>query len=198
MVTLRPSTAVLRPVSLLLTPVIASSVQAQPGPQDVGEWTVAVSKDGKGCFLTREFDRAGDTTLLLGIDTDGTNHLTLLNANWSIRPKDRLKLTFRLSKGAYPGHFAIGLMSDGKPGFVTSFEPQFPTYFANSRTLEINRGDVPVERLNLDGSGAAIVALRRCVETQRSRPVAAIRDKPRTDDIPKDPFAPSSKRKRRQ
>lgn len=69
--------------------------------RDVGGWTVAASKDKDGCFLTRTYGGDGETTLLLGLDVDGSNHLSVLNANWSIKPKDRWKLTFRLSKGGY-------------------------------------------------------------------------------------------------
>jgi hypothetical protein len=161
--------------------------------RDVGGWTVAASKDGKGCFLTREYERAGATTLLLGLDIDGTNHLTVLNANWSIKPKDRLELTFRLSKGGYAKHFAVGMASEGKQGFVTSFEARFPTYFAASRTLHIFRGDVPVERLDLDGSGAAIAELRQCLDVLRARPAAANGKVEQPDGIPTDPFAPGAK-----
>ncbi len=158
----------------------------------VGDWTVTASKDGKGCFTTRDYDRG--TTLLLGLDDDGTNHLSVLNADWSIRPKDRLKLTFRLSTVQYPRHFAVGMASEGKQGFVTSFEAKFPAYFAASRMLDIARGDVPVERLALPGSGAAIAALRECVAVQRARP-AATRDKAQADRIPRDPFAPTPARR---
>src|SRR6188768_1959443 len=70
---------------------------------DIGPWKVAASADQKGCFLTRTYGGAGETTLLLGLDIDGGNHLSVLNENWSIKPKDRQKLTFRLSNGGYPG-----------------------------------------------------------------------------------------------
>ncbi len=181
-------------VCLAATPAAARDYATR----DVGGWTVAASKDGKGCFLTREYDRAGATTLLLGIDTDGTNHLTVLNDNWSIKAKDRVKLTFRLSSGAYPGHFAVGLVADGKRGFVTSFEPQFPTYFARSAMLAIARGDTPVERLDLTGSGAAVAELRRCVEFVRVNPGPKAVDKARPADIPEDPFATAPTRKSRK
>lgn len=125
----------------------APAIARDDAPRAIGGWTVAPSKDGQGCFLTKVYDRPGDTTLLLGLDRDGTNHLTVLNSNWSIEPKQRLKLDFRLSKGGYAKHFAVGLASDGKRGFVTSFEPKFPAYFASSHMLAIARGDVPVERL---------------------------------------------------
>ena len=160
----------------------------------VGDWTVAPSKDGKGCFLTREYDRPGGTTLLLGLDIDGTNRLVVLNANWSIKPKDQLELNFRLSNSSYPAHFAVGIASDGKQGFATSFGAKFPSLFAASKILHISRGEVPVERLDLDGSDVAVSALNDCVDDQRAKPPAAADATADPDDIPKDPFAPAPKR----
>lgn len=164
----------------------------------VGDWTVAPSADGKGCFVTRVYaDHPGRTTLLLGIDTDGANHLSVLNGNWSIRPKDRLKLDFRLTAGSYAKHFAVGIAADGQQGFVTSFEAKFPTYFASSTQLAIARGSVPVERLALAGSGAAVAALRRCVEARRHAASAKAKAAQATGPgaIPRDPFAPAPARK---
>ncbi|GAA0736349.1 hypothetical protein GCM10009075_12450 [Sphingomonas trueperi] len=159
-----------------------------------GDWTVAASKDGSGCFISRSFDQPGGTTLLLGMDRDGSNHFSVLNENWSIRPQDRLKLTFRLSQGGYPNHQAIGIVADGKQGFVAAFDPKFPTSFAGSKALHIDRGSTPVARLPLDGSGAAVAELRRCVAAQHGPAKAAASD----DGIPRDPFAerPKPRRKR--
>lgn len=174
----------------------AASASAQRyTPRDVGDWTVTAGKDKKGCFLTRAYKRAGGTTLLLGLDTDGSNHLSVLNANWSIKPRDQLTLDFRLTTGGYARHAAVGMASDGKQGFVTTFEAKFPAYFATSRILRIARGDVPVEQLNLEGSGAAVAELRRCVWIHKSKSVVAPAEKDRPGDIPVDPFAPDPKRK---
>ncbi|QJU59844.1 hypothetical protein HL653_20725 [Sphingomonas sp. AP4-R1] len=194
--------AIMRQSALLLACAtgLFASAAAIAGPyasRDIGGWTVAPSKDGSGCFVTRTFDRPGETTLLLGLDLDGKNHLSVLNTHWSIKPQDRLKLDFRLSNGGYTKHFAVGMVSEGKQGFVTSFETKFPTFFATSKILQIFRGDVPVERLALDGSGAAVVELRTCVEAQRDKPVKAGPDERASDDIPADPFAADPKRKLR-
>ena len=167
-------------------------------PREIGDWTVTASKDGKGCFLTRTYKRPGDTTVLLGLDTDGTNRLSVLNANWSIKDKDRLTLTFRLSNSSYPAHFAVGIVSDGKQGFVTSFGAKFPSYFAVSKDLQISRGDVPVERLSLERIDAAVAGLRKCVDDQSGEPAAAPGGKPHSDDIPSDPFASAPKRDSRK
>ena len=161
----------------------------------VGAWTVAASRDQKGCFLSRTYDGAGETTLLLGLDIDGGNHLSVLNENWSIKPKDSEKLTFRLSNGGYPKQPVVGMASGEKRGFVTNFEPKFITYFGTSRTLHIDRGAVPVEQLSLDGSGAAVAELRRCVALYKAKGATGARETGRSDKIPRDPFAPDAKRK---
>ena len=163
--------------------------------QNVSGWAVAASKDKKGCFLTKTYDGAGETTLLLGVDIDGSNHLSVLNDNWSIKPKDRLNLSFRLSNGGYSDHPVVGMVSEEKKGFVTTFETKFLSYFATSKALHIYRGDVPVEQLNLEGSGAAVAELRRCVEIYKARPAAGPREKERSGLIPRDPFAPDAGRK---
>jgi hypothetical protein len=161
--------------------------------RDVGGWTVAASKDQKGCFLTRSYDGDGKTTLLFGLDTDGSNHLSVLNDNWSIQQGEQLKLNFRLTKGGYSEHAVVGMASGEKKGFVTTFEAKFPSYFATSKALHIDRGDVPVERLNLDGSGAAVAELERCVAIYRASPEADAPAKERSDGIPRDPFSPDAK-----
>ena len=191
----RPRSAFL---SLLCATLFAGgpALAADTLPRDLGDWTLAPSEDGQGCFLTRVYKRPGDTTLLLGLDRDGSNHLTVLNANWSIKPRERLALDFKLTSGGYPKHFAVGLSSDGKRGFVTRFESAFPTYLAKSQRLDIARGDVPVERLALDGSGAAIAALHDCVKAQTATPAKAPRNDDRADGIPRDPFAKRTSRKR--
>ncbi|WP_336868895.1 hypothetical protein [Sphingomonas sanguinis] len=192
----RLSALTLLGLAAALSPNGASAADKDALPRKVGDWTLAISEDGDGCFLTRIYDRPGDTTLLLGLDRDGSNHLTVLNANWSIKPKERLALDFRLTSGGYPKHFAVGLAADGKQGFVTSFENAFPTYLAKSQRLDIARGDVPVERLSLDGSGAAIAALRDCVAARKVVPAKTSRDQDGADGIPRDPFAKRVSRKR--
>lgn len=169
-----------------------ASAQAYP-VRNVDGWTVAASKGKQGCFLTRTYEGAGETTLLLGLDTDGSNHLSVLNGNWSIEPKARLKLRFRLSGAGYSNHPVVGMTSGGKKGFVTSFETVFLSRFAASKALHIHRGDVPVEQLTLDGSGAAVSELRRCVGIIGAGAAVGTREKRRSGLIPKDPFAPDAK-----
>jgi hypothetical protein len=170
-------------------------VAAQEYPaRNVGDWTIAPSKDGQGCFLSRQYKGVGGTSLLLGVDKDESNHLSVLNDNWSIAPGDRMQLNFRLSKGGYLKHEVVGMASAGQRGFVTSFEAKFPDYFAASTALDISRGDVPVEHLDLTGSGAAVAELQRCVGFYRNNNTAETNKSDRSGAIPKDPFAPDTAR----
>jgi len=180
---------------LVLTGLFASAAASAQdySMRDVGNWTVAASKDKKGCFLTRTYDGPGKTTLLLGLDIDGSNRLSVLNDNWSIKEMEQLKLNFRLTRGGYSEHPVVGIASDEQKGFVTSFEAKFPSYFAASKALHISRGDVPVEQLSLDGSGAAVTELERCVSLFKGKPEADPQEKGRSDGIPRDPFAPDAK-----
>jgi hypothetical protein len=186
------------PVALSAGLLASADASAQEyAARDVGGWTVAASKDGGGCFLTKTYAGTGGTTLLLGLDVDGSNRLSVLNDNWSIKPKDRWKLTFKLTSGGYPDHPVVGMASDGKQGFVTNFDAKFPAHFAGSKAIHIYRGDVPVEQLGLEGSGAAVAELRRCVDIHAAKPAAGVSEKERSDRIPKDPFAPGAKRRSR-
>ncbi|WP_294263625.1 hypothetical protein [uncultured Sphingomonas sp.] len=162
--------------------------------RDVGQWKIAAARDGDGCFMTRVYPREGDTTLLFGLSADGSNRLTLLNANWSIKPQDRLTLDYRLSNRRLPKQAAIGLASNDKRGFVSAFDAKFPAQFAAASRLEIFRGETPVERLTLEGTGAAIAELRRCVTASKAGPAA----RPAADDaIPRDPFAESKPKRKK-
>lgn len=177
----------------------AAALAAPPyTARKVGAWTVAPSKDGLGCFVTRQFPHDGDTTLLMGMNVDGTNHLSLLNANWSIKPKEKQELTFRLTTGGYASQFAVGIESAGKRGFVTSFDAKFPVHFASSKALHVFRGKVPVEKLELAGSGAAVAELRKCLWVQKVNSPTGAQAKDRPSDVPRDPFAEGAGRKPRK
>lgn len=178
-------------VVALLTP--ATAFAAAYPTRSVGAWVLSASSDQKGCFLSRNYPAPRQTELQFGLDIDGGNRLSILNPHWSIRPRERVTMDFRLSKIAFPRHLAIGIATGDKRGFVTSFGRSFPIHFAASPFLHVRRGDVPVEELDLDGSGAAIAALRTCVEHQRT--TFGRSETPRRSNarIPTDPFAARAK-----
>lgn len=191
--------------AVLLLACVTGSAMAAPMEAEryavrrQGAWTLAPSSDGSGCFMTRTYPGNGGTTLLFGLDAEGRNHLSVLNEKWSIRPKDRLTLDFRLSNGRYAKQAAVGMVSGGQPGFVTSFPIRFTSDFAASRFLYVDRGDVPVARLMLDGSAQAIAELKRCIAAVSTEPVARALTFDDGGPVPEDPFSrdrntPSQKR----
>jgi hypothetical protein len=54
---------------------------------------------------------------------------------------------------------------------------------------------VPVEQLTLEGSGAAVAELRRCVGIHVAKPATSAGERERSGRIPKDPFAPDAGRR---
>ena len=181
-------------LALTMCPVTAAAYETRA----IGAWVVAESSDRKGCFLSRTYPAPRETTLQFGLDMDGGNRLTLLNARWSIRPRDQFKMDFRFSNATFPRHVAIGIAAQGKKGFVSSFGRSFPATLAASRFLAIRRGDVPVEELDLDGSGAAITALRACVGAIRPASVTGRPARESGGHIPTDPFASGNGRESRK
>lgn len=178
---------------LTLTSAGAQAAGADYATRDVGPWVVSASSDKQGCFLTRIYRSPRATTVQFGLDVDGSNRLTILNANWSVQEKQQLRLDFRLSKAAFPRHLAVGIAAEGKKGFVTSFGASFPRIFAASEYLRINRGGVPVEDLGLNGSGAAVAELRQCVDRHRDMRASADAVDKDASGIPIDPFSVKTK-----
>ena len=156
---------------------------------------MTASQDKKGCFLTKAYQGPGGTTLLLGLDIDGSNRLSVLNSNWSIREKDRQSLNFRLSNVSFPDTpcHRNGIRWE-EVEFVTKFGEKFPTHFAASKFLQISRGDIAVGRLDLAGSGVAVTELRKCVDIYRRKPEPDAARNDGRPHIPLDPFAPDAGR----
>ncbi len=189
-----------RAAVILLAVGAGPTLAAQASPdayavRSLGDWTLAPSSDAPGCFMTRDYAGAGGTTLLFGLDADGQNHLSVLNDNWSIKPKERLTLDFRLSNGRYLKQTAIGMTSDRKRGFVTRLPTKFTADLATSKFLNIDRGDIPVARLTLDGSAPAITELKRCIAAVSAPPSAATAGGNDDQTVPKDPFSRGSNKR---
>lgn len=187
--------ALMLAITILASAPVAASAYLS---KTIAGWTIAASADGSGCFVTRDYGAPNGTMLLLGLDIAGANRLSVLNADWSIKPKTQVVLDFRLSNGNYSKHAAVGIAANGMKGFVTDFEVRFPAHFAASDFLHIQRGEIPVAHLALAGSGAAVAELRRCVVTLRApTPDGSAAQEP-SGRIPRDPFAPEFDRKARK
>ena len=145
---------------------------------DAGGWSIGELDNGTSCYVTQEFEGAGETSLMLTLNVDNTVLLSALNANWTSKPGQTYQLTYVLDAGEYSDHASIGFESGGRKGFVGGFEPSFPSYFG---TL--------VDQLSLKGTGPAVALGRACVATLKAKADAAGREKARLEHIPIDPFA---------
>jgi hypothetical protein len=182
----RGAALLLAAVSAAASPLDAAEYRAR----EIAGWTVSETTDGAACLMGMEYEGEGATRLVMSLDPEGSNRLIVTNMNWSIKEDEELTLDYALSNGTYAKHPAVGMRGDGRGGFVTGFEKPFPDYFAQSRYLHIRRDGTLVDRLSLDGTGAAVVELRRCVAAVRARAAAEAREKARWADIPTDPFKP--------
>lgn len=170
-------------VPAFATPAIAAEDVTVAGWQ-VGEI------DGESCVMVSDFEGKGETTLGVALRTDGQVYLSLTNYNWSAVPERAYDLAFALDGTSYSGGKSIGYQNSGKKGFITTFEPDFLQHFAQSTYLKVSSADgVTIDDLDLAGSAAALVQMRRCVAHLKSVAAAEAKEKARLAHIPEDPFS---------
>lgn len=138
----------------------------------------------------------------MGIGTsleDEATTLFITNANWSIKEGEAVKVAMRLDgiTGYIYTSQAVGFTSGGSNGLAMSMSDRdFLRDFAAASGIKFFRieedGEKPrytvIDYLDLDGTGAAIAAYRRCLDHERSVVAAEKREKDRWKDIPADPF----------
>lgn len=156
-------------------------------PRDVAGWTISSVGDEFGsCLMTMSYEGVPSTRLTLGIDHEGSPTLMLSNDEWTVKPDEKYRLDYFLSGGGYKDHPTLGLENGS---FVTKFEKPFVEYFSKSTFLDIYRGDVLVDKLDLKGSSAAIAEVTRCVAHIQREADAINRERKKFEHIPSNPFA---------
>lgn len=134
--------------------------------RNVGQWQIQRNVEEQACQLQAVYKGDGDTMLLLTY-TPGTDtaNFALGNTGWtSLKEGDDPKV--KVDFGA-PGSY-----SDVETNsFVTTdyhwlsmnfYGKQFLTDFALAGWVHVTKGDVVVDKLNLAGSKAAVLALNEC------------------------------------
>lgn len=155
----------------------------------VAGWQVG-EVDGESCVMASDFEGDGETTLGVGLRTDGRVYLSLTNYNWSAVSDRVYNLAFALDGVSYSGGKSVGYVNSSKKGFITTLEPDFLQHFARSAYLTVRSEDgVTIDDLDLAGSAAALAQMRRCVAHLKSVADAEARDKARLAHIPQDPYA---------
>jgi hypothetical protein len=156
--------------------------------QSPGGWEIY--DDDDNCSIFREFEGKGATHLLLILFADGGSGASLTNTAWSTAKDEKYDLTWDVNGSVYTGTaFGLGDKYASRKGFGGKFGNEFIDDVALGDSLHVYRGDVVVDQLALDGSGAAIAIARRCLQTVKATIAAAEREKRRFSHIADDPFA---------
>lgn len=170
---------------ILLVPAAPIHARSWQSP---GGWEIIDGDDN--CAVFREFDGKGATHLLVILYVDGNAAATLSNTGWSASKDETYELAWDVNGNTYAGTaVGVGERYSSRKGFAGKFGGDFVKDIAAGSSLDVYRGDIVVDQLKLDGSGAAIAVAQRCLQTVRATIAAVEREKQRFAHIPDDPFA---------
>lgn len=159
---------------------------ARDWPETAG-WEISESDDF--CLMSMEYEGPGDSTLAIGLYSDGRIIVANVNYSWSAeKGRPYPDVSFLLNGKSYSGT-AVGVDILGKKGFAMKFGSEILADIAAAPAVHVYKGDALVDRLKLTGSAAALVVTRRCLASVRAKLAAAEREKQRWSDLPRDPFA---------
>lgn len=155
-------------------------------PRDVAGWPVAPMGDlGGSCFITTTYEGDGETSLSLAMNPKGEPTLIVSNENWTIEPGQEMEIDYFLSFGMYEKHPSFGTVDRG---FGAKFEKSFIEYFAKSNFIRIEKEGSLIDSLDLSGSAAAVIELRRCVKKVQEGADIINNERRKLNQIPTNPF----------
>lgn len=156
--------------------------------QSPGGWEI--HGDDDSCAVFREYEGKGATNLIVIMFAAGGSAASLTNTAWSSTKDELYELTWEVNGRVYSGSsFGLGEKYEARKGFGGKFGDDFIEDIARGSSLDIYRGDIVVDQLRLDGSGAAVAVAKRCLQSVRAQIAAAEREQRRFAHIPDDPFA---------
>lgn len=194
-------------MKLLAAAALALSLLASPAlaQTSVTSWTNgyfdvdgASPGDAPSCIMTTTYAIPGRSDVYFALLWDGDKVLfALTSTDWSAEKGQEYPdfyYYFPQSEDIYSEGTTLGYVYEYiNKGFMTSFDPEFMDKIAREPQLMVGRmpegGDMTVVAdLNLQGSGTAIAALKRCTTYVVNRESARIRRESRNDYISRDPF----------
>src|SRR3546814_10064345 len=102
------------------------------------------------------------------------------NTGWSTSKNETYELDWDVNGKTYTGPaIGVGESYSSRKGFAGKFGGDFVEDIAAGSSLHVYRGDIVVDQLKLDGSGAAIAVAKRCLQTVR----ANIRSEEHTSEL---------------
>jgi TonB family protein len=173
-------------VAIALTPQAAHAAEVIGAH---GDWQVF--RDSKSCGMTRDYDSPGETQMTVIKYTSDNVRIMITNAGWSAKRGELYDISYRLNRAAYGGAKAVGTAGPDRGGFVSTFVAAFADDFAKGSALQVLLAGKEIERLSLNGSGAAMALVDQCLESLREASSAVDRERGKRAQLPKDPFAPA-------
>lgn len=178
-------------IGALLSVLIANPVLASDFYAKTAGWTII--GDDESCGMYMQFEGPGETQMLFLKYPDGHFGASVLNYNWTAVEGSDYKIRYTLNSSSYNTEHSKGTKSDGASGFISFFNKELESDLVKGSSLHIYLDDTLVDRLSLAGTSAAIAMVNRCLVGVRTKIAAAEREKRRWSDIPKDPFASSTR-----
>lgn len=171
---------------LPLQALMLSSAAYAYTPRNVAGWDVGPMYDADGsCIVETSFEGKGGSQLRLVLNPERGVYVILSNSYWSVAKGDDLRLSYHFSSGSYVDVKAKGIDAGE---FVSLFDETVLSDFSKSAYLHVDRDDVPVDKLSLRGSAAAVSEAKRCVGSIRAESQNLLREKKKFDHLPDDPF----------
>lgn len=178
-------------IGALLSVLIANPVLASDFYAKTAGWTII--GDDESCGMYMQFEGPGETQMLFLKYPDGHFGASVLNYNWTAVEGSDYKIRYTLNSSSYNTEHSKGTKSDGASGFISFFNKELESDLVKGSSLHIYLDDTLVDRLSLAGTSAAIAMVNRCLVGVSTKIAAAEREKRRWSDIPKDPFASSTR-----
>lgn len=174
--------------------IVFAILVASAAPSEARVWGApadwVVTDSDTTCGMEREFEGAGDTTMGIVLDVDHGALLFVSNYNWTIKKGDKFDVIVSIDDRLLEGP-ATGFEHGIHKGFTIPVRDEHVNAVAAGRGIDFYRADTKglIDSLKLDGTGAAVALMRRCLASVKARVTKERRDKAALAHIPADPFA---------
>lgn len=174
--------------TLLILAAAAAPVEARVWGSPAG-WVVQDSPEA--CGMERRSEGSGRPTMSITWHVDFDALLHISSPNWPVRKGDEFEMTARIDGRALERR-AKAYENDGRKGLSMFLAQEHVNAIASGATIDFHRADTGalIDSLRLNGSGAAVALLRRCLVSVRARVAEERRGKAAPAPVPASPIAP--------
>jgi S1-C subfamily serine protease len=135
----------------------------------INNWTIGYSDSLEGCMAEATY--TGDTTLTLGFQPSGP-FMVFTNPNWGwIVDEGKYEVSLRTEPyGTWSTTLSGGKINGGGFLYVEQLKDEFWIDVRRARNIVVSYRNRIIANLSLDGSNAAILAVRECLDRRPPPP----------------------------